>query len=195
MSLMDLLSGAIDSDTIKKLSSEIGADEESTKNAMSAALPMLMGAVAKQTEDPAVAEELHSAIQDKKIDDGILDNLDALSSGSNMSAGADMLSKILGGNQARVENGVAQSAGLSSEATGKLMAMVTPLLMGAIGKQQNKNGFSAGDLVNFIGRERDAIQKSSSGAAGMLSKLFDADGDGDLDMKDLIAHGTRFFKR
>ncbi|MCR9211789.1 MAG: DUF937 domain-containing protein, partial [bacterium] len=48
---------------ISSLSRSLGADESTVRNAVSAALPTLLGAVTRQADDPAQTAQLHHALE------------------------------------------------------------------------------------------------------------------------------------
>jgi hypothetical protein len=82
---------------------------------------------------------------------------------------------------------------------GKLMSMVAPMVMGALGKQRKQNGLAASEVAGLLGQERDALQKRQPQAMGALASLLDSDGDVDVDMGDIAKHGMgligKLFKR
>ena len=77
------------------------------------------------------------------------------------------------GNRGSVENGLGQSLGIKHDHIGQLLAMLAPVIMGALGKARKQQGFDAGALARTLGQERSNLhQKMPSGLGG----LFDADG-------------------
>lgn len=106
-------------------------------------------------------------------------------------SGAAILKHVLGGAQPRAAEGVARGAGISPAAAGQLMAMLAPLLMGALGRVQQQNGLDAGGLAKAI--QQDAGQIGGGAAKGGFGSLLDTDGDGDVDVADLMRHGTTLF--
>ena len=197
-SILEMLGEQLGGDTMKQLSAAIGADEAATEKGVAAALPVLLGAVARQAENEQGAAALHGAIE-QEHDGGILDTLGDLFGGGQQQAqqaGGNILQQVLGGRQQRVETGISKTSGLSEAASGQLMKLLAPILMGAIGKQQRNQGVSAGGFGKWIGGEREQFERQSPQGGGLLGALLDTDGDGDVDMKDLLAHGSKLlFKR
>jgi len=67
---------------------------------------------------------------------------------------------------------------------GKLLTMLAPLVMGALGKKQRQGGLNPSDLGGLLRQEqRTAVKQAPD--LGMLGSLLDADGDGDI--KDDVA--------
>ena len=83
-----------------------------------------------------------------------------------------------------MESALGQSTGLDAGSIGKLLTMLAPLVMGALGKKQRQSGLKPSDLGGLLQQERQtATQKAPD--LGMLGSLLDADGDGDI--KDDVA--------
>jgi hypothetical protein len=107
-----------------------------------------------------------------------------------LGAGMKILGHVLGGSQQRATQGVAQASGLSGQGASALMAMLAPMVMGALGKAvgnggaQGLAGIIGGDLSRVGGNPQAAQQK------GFMGGLLDADGDGDVDAADLLQRGS-----
>ncbi len=180
MSILDILSEVAGGDTVRTLSKHLGADEGATAKAISGALPMLVSALAKNANSTGGAEALAGALS-RDHDGSILDNVAGfLGKGGNQasSMGDGILRHVLGGSRGNVERGLGQMSGLDAGSTGKLLTMLAPLVMGALGKQQRKGGMNAGSLAQMLGQESARAERREPAAMGMLGKLLDADGDG-----------------
>jgi hypothetical protein len=106
--------------------------------------------------------------------------------------GAAILGHVLGGRQGRVEQGVAQAAGIDSSQAAQLMAMLAPMVMAALGRMTQGNNLDPGGLASALGQEgrRAGV---AAGQGGVLGSLLDSDGDGDVDAADLLKHGSSIF--
>jgi hypothetical protein len=195
--LLDLVGQYLDDDSVAAISSQIGADPAQTQQAIGAALPTLLGAITRQASEPEGATKLHNALQ-KDHDGSILDHLGSLFGGQQpaapevserTTAGGSILDHILGNRKSRVEDGVSRASGLSSGQVMKLMALLAPLLMGAIGKRRKQEDLSPGGLGDLLSSERKEVESKTFGG-GMISKMFDQDGDGDFDMMDMMKFGA-----
>lgn len=193
-SLLEMLGQALDGNNLSKISEELGADTATTKSAISAALPALIGALSQNGSTQQGAGSILGAIEKDDHDGSVLDNLSEFLGKKQYDAprgGAGILEHLLGGKQQRVEQNVSKSAGISSEGAGQLMKILAPMVLGAVGKQKKQNGFDASSLSEFLGGEKDSVGKQSG---GMIGKLLDQDGDGDFDMSDIakVAMGKLF---
>ncbi len=110
---------------------------------------------------------------------------------SPMENGMAILGHVFGGSQPRAATGVARASGMDTGNAAQLMAMLAPLLMGALGKQAKQGGLDAGGLAGILGQD---VSRMSGGQASpmqsMLGNVLDKDGDGDVDAADLLAHGA-----
>ena len=107
------------------------------------------------------------------------------------SAGMSILKHVLGGSQDRAANGVSQASGLSGQGAMALMAMLAPMVMGALGKMTASKGLDAGGLAGVIGGDLQRLGQTQPAAQkGFMGGLLDADGDGDVDAADLLSRGS-----
>ena len=175
-SILEMLAGQLDGDTIKQISSQLGADEGTTQTAINAALPMLLGALSKNAGDSSSAAGLVNALTNDH-DGGILDNLStALGDSATSQMGAGILKHVLGGNQGTAEQTLSKVSGLDTGSTGQLLQMLAPVMMGALGKSQSDGGLDAAGIVGMLMNERQSAESSLGGMASLL----DFDGDGDI---------------
>jgi hypothetical protein len=177
-SILDMLSQQLGGDVVKQLSAKLGADEGSVNTAITAALPMLLGGLAKNSATPQGAEALSSALA-RDHDGGILDNLAGFLGSGNAGAGANILGHVFGGKTDAVASALGQASGLNAGSAGSLLAMLAPLVMGALGRTQQQSGLDSGGLANMLGNERAQLEQSSSGLGGLM-RMLDFDGDGQV---------------
>ena len=72
--LLSMLTQQLGGDTVKKISSQLGADENKTKGAISASLPLLINALSRNASSDEGANALSNALS-KDHDSGDLGNL------------------------------------------------------------------------------------------------------------------------
>jgi hypothetical protein len=106
---------------------------------------------------------------------GALDNFSSAIGGStNQSAIADKglqwLSSLLGGqNQAALAGAVAKFCGLSQGASGSILGLLTPVVLGMISKQGGSSGLNASSLTSLLAAQKDNIAAAlPSGFADLL---------------------------
>jgi hypothetical protein len=194
-SILDLIKSQLDDDAVGNLSRSIGAEEGETRSAMSAALPALIGALNKNSNDAQGASGLAQALE-RDHDGSLLENLSghfAGQSGGKQADGAGILGHLLGSRRESVQRSLASNSGIQSGSMGKMMEMLAPVVMGALGKQKRQGGLDASGLSDLLTRERQEVEARQPAAGGLMSKLFDQDGDGDLDLGDALKGLGRLF--
>lgn len=193
MALLDLLQQRLGSDAVNQISSRIGADPGTTGNAIDAALPLLISALARNTGDGEQAQSLANAVS-KDHDGSVLDDVPGFVSRASEKPGQDILRHVLGGRQQSVQNGLSQVTGLDAGKAGTLLTLLAPLLMGALGRAKNENGLDAGGLSTLLTGEQENLKQSAPGVMGALSRFLDQDNDGSI-MDDVGGMLSKAFRK
>jgi len=138
MNLVDLVKDQLTSQALGSLSSLLGANETQTRAATSAAVPALLGGLAKLASSQGGASQIASALGG--LDLGALGNLAGLLGGSNASRVADQGGSLLGslfGSTATttmVET-LAGFLGMKPGMSRSLLAYLAPVVLGMVAKQ------------------------------------------------------------
>ncbi len=188
--LMAQLQGA----PLQQLAQQLGTDTAQTQEAVSAALPMMLGALGQNAAQPQGAQALLGALQRDHAGGGmdlggLLGSL--LGGGGSAGAapdGAAILGHIFGGNQQRAETGLGQATGLGSQA-GQLLKLLAPIVMAFLAQRVQSGGMDAGGLGQTLDQERERVQQQGGLGGGLLGSLLDQDGDGQVGMGDLLKMG------
>jgi hypothetical protein len=197
MNLTGLLGEALGGGTVSQISQAIGEDESTTANAIQAALPMLIGGLARNTQSEEGASSLLNALNNDH-DGSVLDNLGGLiasvAGGGGAGAGAGILGHIFGGQQPHVEQGVSAASGMDMSKVGPLLMMLAPIVMGALGRaNQQQGGLDTSSLAGLLGGAHSQMS-SGSPLLGMLGNLLDRNHDGSA-VDDLIGMAGQFFSK
>lgn len=185
MNLDALLGQALGPATIGQLSQALGESKGTTQNAVQAAVPMLLGALAGNAQSGG-ASSLLSAL-DRDHDGSVLDDLGGLlgqgGGGALAGQGAGILGHILGGRQSSVATGVSQASGMDMNKVMQLLAMLAPIIMGVLGKAKQGGSLPGGsDLGGLLGGLAQSMGGGSAGGAGSvlggLGSLLDQNKDG-----------------
>ena len=185
--LQQLAGGAV-----SQIGQKIGADEQSTNSALTAAVPLLVSALAKNASDPAGAKALHSAVA-KDHDGSILDDLDGFLGNPEAANGSGILTHVLGSQQPAVTRGLTQQTGLSNDQVGMLLQIAAPLVMGMLGKQQKQQHLSTKALTGLLGQEKQMVEESNPDLMGTLNNLLDMNNDGSA-LDDIIGLAGKLFQ-
>lgn len=178
-SIMDLLAKQLSEGGLNQMSRQIGADENATATAVSSALPVLIGALSKNATREGGAESLMKALQ-RDHDGSALDDLTNVIRNPEALGGSGILRHVLGDRKGDVEQGLSQASGLDASSIQQLLVMLAPMVMGALGKQQRKEGLDLGGLAGMLAGERRQAKRQMPGAGGLLASFLDQDGDGDV---------------
>jgi hypothetical protein len=184
MSLLDLLGNQIDDSTIAQIGSQLGIDSGTASKAVSAALPMLVSALAKNATSESGAQALGNALN--AHDGNILGDLAGFLGGGNAtSMGAGILKHMLGGRQNAAASAVGQASGLDLGKAAQLLMMLAPIVMGVLGRSQRQSaapagagGFDLGSLVGMLQGDSQRIGAQPQGS--ILNSILDRDGDGQV---------------
>lgn len=179
MSLLEILQQRLGGQAVEQISRKIGSDPGTTGNAIDAALPLLLAAVARNASNGAQAKSLDTAVS-QDHDGSVLDDVPGYLNRAETGPGAGILRHVLGGNQPTVEHGLSQTTGLDAGKAGQLLIMLAPLVMGALGRAKQERGLDAGGLSNLLAGERENLNQSAPGVMGMLGRFLDRDGDGSV---------------
>jgi hypothetical protein len=189
--ILDLLQKQVlGGDAVDRISQQIGADRDTTAGAISGALPMLIGALSKNAARPEGAQALAGAL-DRDHDGSVLDDLGGfLGGGGAAGLGAGILGHVLGGKQSAAAEGLSGLSGLDKGSAGQLLAILAPIVLGALGRQKRSQGLDSGGLASWLGKQDTrARQQAPSGVGGLLGGLLDQDGDGSV-MDDVAQMGA-----
>ncbi len=220
--ILEMLTQQLSGAAVQQMSKQIDADPASTQKALTAALPMLVGGLARNAnQSPEGAQALANAL-DRDHDGSLLDSLGGLLGGSSTGGvlgsllgggsggsggggigsllgvagslmgggdasrnrttdGGSILGHILGGKRSAIEQGVAQSSGLSIDKVSQLLPMLAPLVMGVLGRAKKQQNLDAGGMASMLNQERARVERDTPGMkeGGLLSFL-DMDHDGDV---------------
>ena len=200
-SLTDQLFQQLQGAPLQQIAQQLGAGQAQTAGAVSAALPLLLGALGRNASQPQGAQALFGALQSDFAGAGDLGGLlGAVLGGaqSRQTNGAGILGHVLGGHLPRAEAGLAQASGLDSGKAGQLMKILAPIVLAFLARQlfQNKGegplaqtDASAQLLGSILGQEQQQVRQQGGIGGGLLGAVLDQDGDGQLGLGDLLKIG------
>jgi len=177
-SLLESLTSQLSGDTLSRISRQIGADEDTTGDAIAGALPVLLGGLMRNAQSSSGAASLGAAL-DRDHDGGILDDLGSFLGQPDQVRrhGGGILGHVFGGQQSEVTDAVRRNSGLDGQSAGQLLMILAPLVMGALGRQKRERGLDESGLSDLLRGERRELE--SRPQMGMLGRMIDRDGDGD----------------
>lgn len=185
---------------VQQISAQLGTAPAQTQSAIATALPLLLGALGRNAQQPQGAEALLGALQRDHAGaapgfdlGGLLGSVLGGGAGPRTD-GAGILGHIFGGSAPTAASGLGQATGLGGEKAGQLLALLAPIVMSYLAQRFLGGGQGdASQLGQALGQEHAQVQQSGGLAGGLLGKVLDQDGNGQLDLGDLMKLGGNLF--
>ena len=177
---------------VRSIAQRLGISETAANTAVQIGVPLILAAMARNASRPEGAESLHEAINNDH-DGSILDNLNGYLGNPQSANGAGILGHVFGEQQPTIENNLAQATGMDQASAGGLLETLAPIVMGALGKQQQENGLNPSDLSNLLNNQQQEAQANAPDAMSMLGSMLDQNKDGSA-VDDLQRMAANFFK-
>jgi len=187
--IMDMITQQMGSSMMQQMAQKIGGDSDGVKRAAATAVPMILAAIKRNASSQQGAESLANALN-KHSDGGILGNLGGLFGGSSMQDGSKILGHVFGNKQNTMAQQLGKATGIGGQGAGDLMSMLAPMVMGALGKAKQSGNLSVGGLQDMLAQEQQNIQRRQPKQLSMIESMLDSDGDGDVDMGDILKKGS-----
>lgn len=203
--LTDDLFSQLEGAPLQQIAQQLGVGRTQAAGAVSAALPLLMGALGRNASQPQGAEALFGALQRDHAGAPDLGGLLGMVLGgaqTRQTDGAGMLGHIFGGQQNRAEQHLGEATGLGGDRAGQLMKILAPIVLAYLAKRMfsgNQSGGAAAGLGGgnasadvlgaILGQEQQAVRQQGGLGGGLLGAVLDQDGDGQLGLGDLLKIG------
>jgi len=153
--------------TVSQIAQQIGVDPATAQQAVTAALPVVLGGMASSASDPAGAAAIHEEADNHA---GILGSLGNLIPGgsSGMLGGlasmigsgglGGLLGNVLGQNHAAVQDGVTQASGLDPQRAKQLMMILVPIVLAAIAHHKRASNLDASQIAPSLQNDAKTAQ-------------------------------------
>lgn len=118
-----------------------------------------------------------------------------LGAGARATDGDGILGHVFGNRQERAEDGLGQVTGLGRGGAHELLRMLAPIVMSFLAQRfigGRSGGDGVGSLQQALGQERDQIHRQGGLGGGLFNAVLDRDGDGQVDLSDLMKLGGSF---
>jgi hypothetical protein len=191
-SLTDDLLNQLQGPQLAQIGQQLGLSESQAAGAVSAALPLLIGALGRNAGQPQGAEALFGALQRDHAGLDMGSVLGSVLGGGGQ--GTQILGHIFGDRQETAVQGLGNAVGLGSNQASGLLKILAPIVLAYLAKRMFAQGGGSADatpqvLGNVLGQERQRIQQQDSLGGGLLGAVLDQDGDGQLGLSDLMKLG------
>lgn len=157
-------------DLIGRIAGVLGLDRNDTQTGVTAAIPSLLAALGSVAARPGGAQSLVDTIKQQS---GVAENFGSMVATGNPSSfvdkGSSLLMSLLGSDdQSTLVGAIGRFAGLGHSGGSSLLGMLTPLVMGLIGKQIGPR-LDVGSLSNLFASQKEQIARAlPSGMSNLL---------------------------
>jgi hypothetical protein len=159
--ILDLLKSQLGGQIAGQLGKQFGESETSTKAGVDALIPTILGGLLKQVSSPGGPEKLDKTIKEGGYDGGLLDGLSGMLTGGGADKlsgkGGDLVSSLFGDKAAMLLPILSKLTGLKLDSVQSMLAMLLPLVMSFLGKQQKAMGLDASGLASMLISQKDSI--------------------------------------
>ena len=191
-SLTDELYSQLEGAPLQRMSQQLGIGPAQMAGAVSAALPLLIGALGRNASRDDGADAIYRALEKDHSGLEIGDVLGSVLGGGGQ--GEDILGHIFGGRLPRAQQGVGQATGLGGDKGAALLRMLAPLVMAYLARRMSQGrqqaAMESSRLPQILGRElgeeHQRVQQQGGLGGGLLGAVLDRDGDGRLDLGDIL---------
>ncbi len=195
-SVLDDLRSRLSGETVDEIGRRIGADPASTKQAIDAALPMLLAALGKEAADPERSAGLKVAIQ-QDHDGAVVDNLGAYLSGQmsgRATNGEGIVNHVLGERREPAVQALSSKSGLDFGTIASLLPLLAPIVMGMLGKKTGSGGLSLDNITDVLGNDTQRAANEQPDLGDLLGQVLGGgSGQGQGGIGDVI--GSIFGRR
>src|SRR6516225_2470520 len=160
-------------DMVGRIATALGFDRNKVQSAISGAVPALLAAFNDVAAQPGGPQKLADAARQQT---GSLESLASVLAAGGQSSlldkGSQLLSSLVSGQDENAMIGaIAKFTGLGQGASGSLLGMLAPIVMGTIGRHQSAAGtLNANGISNLFASQKDNIAAAlPSGFGSLLS--------------------------
>lgn len=159
--ILDLLKSQLGGQIAGQLGKQFGESETTAKAGFDALIPTILGGLLKQVSSPGGPEKLDKTIKEGGYDGSLLDGLSGMLAGGGAdklgSKGGGLVSSLFGDKAAILLPILSKLTGLKLDSVQSMLAMLLPLVMSFLGKQQKSMGLDASGLANMLISQKDSI--------------------------------------
>jgi uncharacterized protein YjeT (DUF2065 family) len=167
--IVSTISRFLTPELIGKMASMTGLDRSIAHKATAAAVPAILSGLADVAARPGGARQLATAVAEQPSD--LLSNLVNSLGGTAQMAdkGTSLLSSLLGGGMSGLlASTVGKFLGIGEGPMRTLMGLLTPVIMGILGREQRAQGLDASGLARMLTEQKEEITAAMPAGLGRL---------------------------
>jgi hypothetical protein len=169
-SIVAAVSRFLTPEVLGKVAAATGLDNATAQKAANASVPAILGGLADLAAKPGGARQLANAVAEQPS--GLLSTLTGAIGGNAQlpEKGSNVLASLLGGGAlGTLVSNVSKFAGIGEGSTRSLMGLLTPIVLGVLGREQRSAGMEASGLARMLMDQKDQI--TAALPAGLSSML------------------------
>jgi hypothetical protein len=167
--IVSTISRFLTPELIGKMASATGLDRSIAHKATAAAVPAILSGLADVAARPGGSRQLANAVAEQPTD--LLGSLGNSLTGAQQMAdkGSGLLSSLLGGGMSGLLAAtVGKFLGIGEGPMRMLMGLLTPIIMGVLGREQRAQGMDANGLARLLTGQKDEIASAMPAGLGRL---------------------------
>ncbi len=170
INLVSIVMQFLTPDMIGRIASALGVDRNIAQTAIGAAVPGLLAGLSRVALQPGGGQRLaDSAKQYTGTLGSFASMLGTGGQTSFVDKGSQMLASLLGGaDQTALAGAVGKFAGLGEGASGSLLGLLAPVVIGTIAKQQGTHSLDASGIADLLASQKDNIAAALPSGFGNL---------------------------
>ncbi len=211
MNLLEMIMAAQGGASAQQAGSQLGLNQSQTQSAIAALLPAISSALKKNTSSPQGFAQLLGALENGNHSQ-YLEQPETMGRQETIADGNAILGHLFGSKEVSraVAGRAAEQTGIGSDVLKKMLPMVAAMAMGGMSQQTRQpdmksqlaglamqqmlgGGQKASGLGGLLGgllgggqaKQQRQVQQQHQQGLGMLGKMLDADGDGNV-MDDIL---------
>lgn len=183
---MNLITNQLGATAVNHLAKKMGVNSTVARLAISAAVPLIVNSMARNTSKSGGASSLANAL-DRDHDGSILDDIVGFIDGNKRqneraTNGAGILSHLFGDRRSNVEQVLSRDTGLNQNATSNLLETLAPIVLGQLGREKRQNNLDQNGIAELLRQQREEDERRMQPEQrNFISNLLDKDGDGKID--------------
>ncbi|GAB4152219.1 MAG: hypothetical protein Fur005_02120 [Roseiflexaceae bacterium] len=165
--ITQLLFGMFGPELTRRVAELFNIDERNARQILLIAIPLLLSALARNSETKKGATSLHGALE-RDHDGSALSSLDEILADPKSRKGDKIVKKMLGTQAPTIEQTLTEQTGVDGA---RLLQTLAPIVMGALGQQTREQGLDAAGVADTLQSERSSLQGQRSDIMDVVNLL------------------------
>jgi hypothetical protein len=167
--IFDIVQQQLSSGVVQQVAERAGIEPDVAQQAVTAAVPMILGGMAQHAQQPSNAAVIHAEADNHSSRAGALGNVPNVFTGAGPAGG--LLGKIMGDRHVAVQDGVAKASGIDTAQAAKVVAAVAPIVLGAIALKKHQDGLAPGDIAGTLQQAQQKAQQQAQTTAPRMGGI------------------------